>query len=155
MKQIRFDDLATLSSMVSSEYGPWSEPTTVSQEMINQFAELTGDSQWIHVDVDRARREGPFGEAIAHGFLVLSLATMIKNSTDYTVVGHGSALNYGLERVRFVSPVPAGSQLQGRTRIAGAEASKGGVMLTIGVAIHVVGQDRPAVSFDWKLLYRP
>jgi len=80
---------------------------------------------------------------------------MIKNSADYTVVGQGSALNYGLDRVRFVSPVPAGSQLQGRTRIAGVEESRGGVMLTIGVAIHVVGQDRPAVSFDWKLLYLP
>ena len=154
MKEIRFDDLGTLAAMVSDDYGPWSESVTVSQEMINQFADMTGDRQWIHVDVDRARSEGPFGEAIAHGFLVLSMATIIKNCADYTIVGHGSALNYGLERVRFVNPVPAGSMLQGRTRISAAEEAKGGVMLTIAVAIHVVGQARPAVSFYWKLLYR-
>jgi acyl dehydratase len=155
MQEIRFDDLSTLSSMVSQEWGNWSEPVAITQEMINVFADMTGDRQWIHVDVDRARSEGPFGEAIAHGFLVLGMSTLIKNTGDYLIVGHGSALNYGLEKVRFVSPVPAGSQLHGHTRIVAVGEEKGGVMLTVGVAIHVVGADKPAVCFDWKLLYRP
>ena len=63
MQEIRFDDLSTLSSMVSPEWGNWSRPVAVSQDMVNAFAEMTGDRQWIHVDVDRARRESPFGES--------------------------------------------------------------------------------------------
>lgn len=155
MQAVRFDDLDTLRSMISEDFGPWSDPVSIDQKMIDLFAEMTGDHQWIHVDVERARREGPFGNTIAHGFLVLGMSTIIKNTTSYQVVGHGNALNYGLENVRFVSPVPAGSSLHGHTRLCNVEETKGGVMLTVGVAIHVVEQERPALVFDWKLLYRP
>lgn len=154
MQEVRFDDLDTLRSMITAEFGPWSEQVTIDQKMIDLFAEMTGDHQWIHVDVDRAKKESQFGNTIAHGYLVLGMSTIIKNSTNYQIVGHGSALNYGLESVRFVSPVPAGSTLQGHTRLRHVEESKGGVMLTVGVAIHVVEEKRPAVAFDWKLLYR-
>lgn len=154
MREVRFDDVNTLRSMISDDFGGWSAPVTIDQDMIDRFADMTGDRQWIHVDVERARSHSPFGNTIAHGYLVLGMATMIKNSADYQVVGHGNALNYGLEGVRFVSPVPAGAALHGRTRLRAVEESRGGVMLTVGVAIHEVGQERPAVVFDWKLLYR-
>lgn len=154
MQEVRFDDLDTLRLMMTDEFGPWSDPVTIDQKMIDLFAEMTGDHQWIHVDVDRAQSEGPFGSTIAHGFLVLGLSTIIKNSISYRIIGHGNALNYGLEGVRFVSPVPAGSSLHGHTRLRHAEEAKGGVMLTVGVAIHVVSEERPAAAFDWKLLYR-
>ncbi|WP_019528280.1 MaoC family dehydratase [Dasania marina] len=154
MQDVRFDDLNTLHSMITDEYGPWSEPVTINQKMIDIFAEMTGDHQWIHTDVERAKQESEFGNTIAHGFLVLGMSTIIKNSTSYRIVDHGNVLNYGLDGVRFVSPVPAGSSLYGRTRLRQVEEAKGGVMLTVGVAIHVVGAERPAVVFDWKLLYR-
>ncbi|MBY8823582.1 MaoC family dehydratase [Sphingomonas colocasiae] len=154
MEEILFDDIATLERRISDDYGPWSEALDVPQPMITAFAEMTGDRQWIHVDTDRAVAESPFGTTIAHGFLVLSLSAIIKNSADYAIVGHASALNYGLEKVRFVSPVPSGSRIHGRTRIARVAREKGGTMLTVQVAIHIVGAERPALCFDWMLLYR-
>ncbi len=154
MQDVRFDDLETLNAMISDEFGPWSKQVTIDQNMIDQFAQMTGDHQWIHVDVDRAKTESPLANTIAHGYLVLGMSTIIKNSTNYKIIGHGNALNYGLDNVRFVSPVPAGSTLHGHTRLRQVEEAKGGVMLTVGVAIHVVGEERPAVAFDWKLLYR-
>jgi len=153
MDKIRFDDIAALTARKSEEFGPWSAPLEVPQGMVTTFAELTGDRQWIHVDTDRAE-QSPFGRTIAHGFLILGLSTIIKNNADYMVVGHGNALNYGLERVRFVAPVPTGSVIHGRTRIVSVAEEKGGTMLTVGVAIHVVGSEKPSVCFDWKLLYR-
>jgi len=154
MEEIRFDDVSALEQRISDDYGPWSQALDVPQSMIAAFAEMTGDRQWIHVDVDRAVEESPFGTTIAHGFLVLSLSAIIKNSADYAVVGHASALNYGLEKVRFISPVPAGSRIHGRTRIARVTHEKGGTMLTVQVAIHIVGVERPSLCFDWMLLYR-
>ncbi len=154
MKDIQFDDFETLESMISEDFGEWSKPVIIDQKMIDLFAELTGDHQWIHVDVSRAKRDSPFADTIAHGFLLLGLSTVIKNSTGYRIVGHNNALNYGLDGVRFVSAVPAGSQLHGHTRLRSVEQTKGGVMLTVGVALHVVGVERPAVVFDWKLFYQ-
>lgn len=155
MPAIPFNDLDALRRLVSSEFGPWSEPVVITQSMIDAFAEMTGDLQWIHVDVDRATRESPFGSTIAHGFLTLGMATIIKNSADLAIVGHGTALNYGIDGLRFVSPVPAGAAIHGRTRIAGVAEKKGGTELTVAVAIHVVGAQAPALVFDWKLLYLP
>ncbi|MBC2778967.1 MaoC family dehydratase [Parasphingopyxis marina] len=153
MDEIRFDAIAALEARKSEEFGPWSASVEVPQSMIAAFAEMTGDRQWIHVDKERAAAS-PFGTTIAHGFLVLALSPVIKNSAGYVVVGHGSALNYGLERVRFVAPVPAGASVHGHTRIVDVAEEKGGTMLTTGVAIHVVGSDKPSVCFDWKILYR-
>lgn len=118
------------------------------------FAELTGDRQWIHVDTERAARESPFGATIAHGFLVLSLAAELKKTAGFTVTGHGSALNYGVDRVRFIRPVLFDAEIRCRTRLQNVEEKKGGIMIDLGVAIHVLGEDAPAVSFVWKLLYR-
>ncbi|RED16344.1 acyl dehydratase [Parasphingopyxis lamellibrachiae] len=153
MDEIRYDDIAALTARKSEEFGPWSAPLDVPQEMITAFAEMTGDRQWIHVDPERAAQSA-FGSTIAHGFLILGLSTIIKNNADYAIVGHGNALNYGLERVRFVAPVPAGAAIYGHTRIVNVAEEKGGTMLTVGVAIHVVGAEKPSVCFDWKLLYR-
>ena len=154
MQEIRFDDLGALRARVSDQFGPWSAPVTIDQGMIDTFAEMTGDRQWIHVDVERARAQGPFGGTIAHGFLTLGMATIIKNSADFLVVGQGNALNYGIDELRFVAPVPAGASIRGRTRIADVEEKKGGTLLTVAVAIHQIDDDNPALVFKWKLLYR-
>lgn len=155
MQEIHFDDIAALQAKISDEFGPWSESLLITRETIQDFADMTGDHQWIHVDVERAKKESVFGEVIAHGFLLLSMATLIKNSTDYRIVGYGNALNYGMEKVRFLSPVLAGSSIYGRTRLREVTEDKGGVMTIVEVAIHVVDQKKPAVIFQWKLLYRP
>src|SRR5262245_6764629 len=104
--QIRFDDLAALKQLVGEDFGPWGPEIHVTQQRINQFADVTEDHQWIHLDVERARRESPFGGTIAHGFLVLSLIPALRRRTDRVIVGYGNVVNYGADKLRFVSPVP-------------------------------------------------
>ena len=118
MQDIRFDDIEGLRAKVSEEFGPWGPPVEVTQAMIDKFAELTGDHQWIHVDVERAKRESPFKGTIAHGFLTLSLLPVLRSGSDYKVIGYGNATNYGSDKLRFVSPVPAGSKVHARSRRA-------------------------------------
>lgn len=154
MRQIAFDDIEGLSGEITEAFGAWSTPVTITQAMIDVFAEMTGDRQWIHVDVERARAESPLKNTIAHGFLTLGMATVIKNTADFRVVGHGTALNYGIDGLRFLTPVPADSAVHGRSRIAAVELKSGGTLLTVAVAIHRVGDDTPALVFHWKLLYR-
>ncbi len=157
MERIAFDDTEALKKRVSAEFGGWSEPFEISQEMINQFADLTGDHQWIHVDVERCKKESPFGTTIAHGFLTLSLlpAMAAKARNDgYAIVGYGNAVNYGSDRLRFLAPVPAGSKVQCRTRLAGVEATPKGTKAIREIAIHVVGSERPAVLYQMVVLYQ-
>ncbi len=142
---VRFDDLQALGALVGAELGPWGEPMVVSQAMIDAFAALSGDRQWIHVDPERAAREGPFGGTVAHGYLVLGLLTALAPRGE-EIVGFSSAINYGLDEVRFVSPVPSGSAVHARRRIAHVR-KKGprGTQITFDNEIRVVGADRPAV----------
>ena len=159
MEKIRFDDVEALRRHVSAEFGPWSDELLVSQAMIDEFAELTGDRQWIHVDVERAKRESPFGTTIAHGFLTLSLLPRIgsgaRERADFEVVGHGSAVNYGSDKLRFMSPVPAGSKLRSRSRLASVEAAEKGTRLVREIAVAVVGSERPALLYQMIILYQP
>lgn len=155
MMQMRFDDVPGLTSLISGDYGEWSAERTVTQSDIDAFGELTGDLQWIHVDVTRARKESPFGSTIAHGFLILSLVAEMRKAGGLTITGHGNALNYGIDGLRFISPVPVGSSIHCRTRIEGVEEKGSGTIVDFGIAIHIVGQDRPSLVFRWKLFYRP
>ena len=83
MEEIRFDDIEALQKHVSEEFGEWSEPVEITQEMVNDFADVTGDHQWIHVDVERCASESPFGTTIAHGFLVLSLQPKMAGAASH------------------------------------------------------------------------
>ncbi len=159
MEQIKFDDIGALQAKLSEEFGPFGGELEVTQAMINQFAELTGDRQWIHVDVERCRRESPFGGPIAHGFLTLSLLPAIpakaRAADDWVIVGQGNVANYGSDKLRFLSPVPAGSKIQSRSRLAAVEASPKGTRLVREIAVHVVGSDKPALLYTMILLYQP
>lgn len=128
---------------------------TVTQDMIDRFADLTGDHQWIHVDVERAAAESPFGGTVAHGALILSLATTLLDFVhDDPPVGRG--VNYGADRLRFSVPVRAGARIRGRRTIIGADRlPEGGVKVTGRVIIEVEGSDKPACSFDSILLLFP
>jgi len=117
----------------------------VSQERIDKFAEATGDYQWIHVDVDRARLASPFGGTIAHGFLTLSLLGKFYEDYLSTALPFcDTGINYGLNRVRFTQPVVAGSMVRGRLRLSKVDDVPGGLQLTFAVAFEIQGSDKPA-----------
>jgi acyl dehydratase len=159
MEQIRFDDLAALGKKVSEEFGPFGGELEVTQKMINDFADLTGDRQWIHVDAERCRRESPFGGPVAHGFLTLSLLPLMsaksRDAGDFAIVGQGNVVNYGSDKLRFLSPVPSGAKIHSRSRLAGVEGVPKGTRIVREIAIHVIGQEKPALLYSMILLYQP
>ena len=134
---------ADLLAYVGKEIGV-SDWFGVDQAMIDKFAEATGDHQWIHVDVERAKREMPGGRTIAHGYLTLSLVPRLSH-TIYRVNRRSRGLNYGSNRVRFTGPVPAGSRIRLRQRIKAVEPVEGGVRITSESTVEVEGAARPAL----------
>ncbi len=148
---IRFDDIDAINATVNDEWSDWGPVFEMTQDKVNQFAELTGDHQWIHVDVERANA-GPFGGPIAHGFFTLSLMASISPRTE-AFEGVTGAVNYGANKLRFLSPVPIPSQLQCKTRLLKAEAKGSGTLLTSEAVIHEVGNERPAVLYEMLTLY--
>jgi len=129
---------------VGRELGP-TEWLTVDQGMIDTFADATGDHQWIHVDVERARREMPGGTTIAHGYLTLSLVPRMA-ATLVRVTKRSRGVNYGANKVRFTNAVPAGSRIRLRQRLANVEEVAGnGVRVTSEMTVEVEGQKRPAL----------
>jgi acyl dehydratase len=134
----RLDDLRML---VGQEVGV-SDWVTVDQQRIDRFAEATGDRQWIHVDPVRAA-QGPFGTTIAHGFLTLALMPELFD-TGFAIDDVRMGVNYGLNRVRFPAPVPAGSRLRGHFRLQAFDPLPGGAQLTVEVTMELEGSDKPA-----------
>ena len=154
MREISYDDIEGLRSLVSDDFGEWGPELEITQELIDDFAELTGDHQWIHVDVDRAR-SGPFGTTIAHGLLTLSISPRLRPPATFTLVGNGATLNYGSDRLRYVEPIRAGDRIHEHTRIADVQAHAKGTRVTLEIAIHVVGKERPSLAFFPVTLYTP
>lgn len=137
-----------LEPRVGSEIAvsPW---LTVDQDRIRLFADATDDHQWIHVDPERAKN-GPFGGTIAHGFLTLSLMPrMIKEALE--VEGVRMSVNYGLNKVRFTSPVPSGSRVRARLALGKLEKLDGGVQLTWNVTVEREGGERPCLVAEWLI----
>ena len=129
---------------VGEELGP-SEWLTVTQEMIDKFADATGDHQWIHVDVERAKKEMPGGKTIAHGYLTLSLLPRLA-PTLMKVEKRRRGLNYGSNRVRFTAPVPAGARVRLRQKLLKVEPVEGnGFRVTSEMTMEVEGNSRPAM----------
>ena len=146
-------DVRTLRDRVGEEIavGDWLE---ITQERINQFADATGDHQWIHVDPARAASESPFRTTIAHGFLTLSLlSTLIREAIQFS--GIRMAINYGLNKVRFVSPVPAGSRVRARLAIGSVEDIGGAVQVTWSATIERAGSEKPSCIAEWLVRYYP
>ena len=135
------DGISGLEQRVGEHLG-YSEWHEVTQEQVNLFADATGDHQWIHVDVERAKA-GPFGSPIAHGYLTLSLAPMLL-SEILVVSGVAMGINYGLNKLRFPSPVPVGSKLRAGATLAGVEQVSGGVQVTLAVTFEIEGGSKPA-----------
>ena len=147
MARVAFGNLEGLAAKVGQEVvvSDWLE---VTQERINQFADATGDHQWIHVDVERARRESPFGTTIAHGFLTLSLLShFLNNSLEFGNSKMG--VNYGCNRLRFTAPVKAGSRLRARFKLKEFQRIEGGVQMIWDVAMECEGQQKPVLVAEW------
>ena len=133
--------LAELKGLIGQEVAV-SDWIQITQERVNLFAEATGDRQWIHLDVERCRKESPFGGTVAHGFLTLSLLPMLmENAFVMTDVKMG--VNYGLNKVRFPSIVPVGSRVRGRMTLLTVEDIEGGAQMTWQVTMEQEGGDKP------------
>jgi acyl dehydratase len=131
------------------ETSPPSEWLVVSQAMIDAFAGLTGDRQWIHVDVERATRESPFGGPVAHGLLVLSLVPQMMTAAGVPWLSSRLGVNYGADRLRFITPVRAGTRIRVQQSLKGVEAyGDGGAKVTTAVVVEIDGQPRPACAVD-------
>ena len=130
-----------LKSSVGNHLG-YSNYLTITQERVNQFAEATGDHQWIHVDVERAKA-GPFGAPIAHGYLTLSLGPVLLPEI-FTVGGISMGVNYGANKIRFMSPVQVGSKLRAGAKLVNVEDVAGGAQVTMEVTFEVEGASKPS-----------
>jgi acyl dehydratase len=147
-----FTTLDEIAAAAGEELGA-SEWLEVTQERIDQFADATGDHQWIHVDTDRAK-EGPFGTTIAHGFLTLSLIPQF-NTQVFGLETPGAKLNYGLNKVRFPHPVPVGSRLRDRISLTAVTDLAGGKQITLKHVIEIEGIEKPASIAEMLVLLLP
>jgi acyl dehydratase len=137
--------MSTLEEFKGREIGV-SRWVVVDQKRIDEFAECTGDRQWIHVDVERARRESPYGGTIAHGYLTLSLAASLAIDAGVIPADAAAALNYGLDKVRFVAPVRAGARVRNRILLRQVEnKADGRALLTMENTIEIEGETKPAL----------
>jgi acyl dehydratase len=141
-----FNGVEELRAAVGTELGV-SDWVTVDQTRIDTFADATGDHQWIHVDEERAKA-GPFGTTIAHGFLTLSLLPVLISQV-YRIDNTRMGINYGLNRVRFTSPVPVGSKVRGNIDLIDVADVTGGVQITVKVTVEIEGSERPALVAEW------
>lgn len=142
MKATRFSGIDDAKSRIGQEIGI-SDWLSIDQARVNGFADVTGDQQWIHVDVERAGRESPFGGPIAHGYLTLSLLAKFAGEC-IAVDGIKLAVNYGLNRVRFASPVKVGSRVRARFTLAAVEDIAGGAQMLWQATIDIEDNDKPA-----------
>ena len=145
----RINGIGELKELVGQHLG-YSEYVTITQEQVNQFADATGDHQWIHVDVEKANA-GPFGGPIAHGYLTLSLGPTLSPQI-YTVGGVSMGVNYGCGKVRFPSPVPVGARLRLGATLLKVEEVAGGVQTTLEFSFEV--EDAPKPSCVAEVIYR-
>ncbi len=150
MKTISFDEVAGLAGQ---EIGA-SDWIVIDQDRINKFADATGDHQWIHIDVERAKKEMPGGKTIAHGYLTLSLIPMFA-AQILRITGVSRGINYGSNKVRFTNMVPVGSRVRAKQKLLSVEPRAGGLQLVNEMTIEIEGQDRPAcVAETISLIYK-
>jgi acyl dehydratase len=141
-------DPMTLERMVGEEVGV-SDWALLDQDRINAFADVTFDPYFIHTDPERAKKETPFGSTIAHGFLTLSMLSAMAYDALPDIEGRTMGMNYGFDKIRFISPVRAGSKVRGRFTIAGVTRKPGQIVVRYGVAVEIEGQDKPALAAEW------
>jgi acyl dehydratase len=150
MTDINWKDQEALNALLSEEFGDWSNTVLVDQDLINQYAELSGDKMWLHIDEERCAKESPFGGTIAHGFLILSLITKMAGgpSPISRITGFGHMMNYGSDKLRFLGAVPVNSEIYSRNRIKEIAVSENKTRVVLETHVHVVGSDAPALIYE-------
>lgn len=146
------ESIEELKSLVGQEVAA-SDWLEVTQGRVNQFAEVTGDHQWIHINPERAKAETPFGGTIAHGFLTLSLLSQFAASTVRVKGEFKMGINYGLNKVRFVSPVLVGSRIRARFTLQAVEEVAGGYQLAWSIAVETENATKPSMVAEWLVRY--
>jgi len=146
------DGIDELKSLVGQEVSAsdWFE---VTQERVNAFADATGDHQWIHIDTERAKAQSPYGTTIAHGFLTLSLLSHLAEQAVSVKGDIKMGINYGLNRLRFPSPVPVGSRIRARFTLQSVEDVTGGAQITWAVTVETEGAQKPSLAAEWLIRY--
>ena len=152
MSQRVIEGIEELRGMIGEEVGA-SDWLEVTQSRINDFADATEDHQWIHIDTERAKTDSPFGSTIAHGFLTLSLLPYLA-AQAFTVRGNFKmGINYGLNKLRFISPVKSGSRVRARFTLQAVEDVAGGAQITWAVTVESEGGAKPALAAEWLVRY--
>jgi acyl dehydratase len=139
-------NFADIKSLIGQDLGE-SQWHTVTQPDINTFADVTHDHQWIHIDADRAKKESPYKTTIAHGYYTLSLVPHLMSQV-WRVKGVKMGVNYGLNKLRFPSPVPVGARVRAKGKLLNVEDVKGGAQVTVEVTIEVEGSEKPAAVIE-------
>jgi Acyl dehydratase len=154
MQTIDFKDQKNLNSLVTEEFTEWSEPLKVTQEMINTFADLSGDDLWIHVDEERCATESPFKSTIAHGFLIMCLLSKMPTGEDVTktITGWRNIMNYGSDKLRFLNVVPVNSEIHARNRVIKIEVEEHKTKVLLEAQVKVVGQEKLALLYQLTLV---
>ena len=152
MTELQFDDIDIINAAATGDYGDFGPVIAVTQEMINQFADITRDHQWIHVDEEQAAAS-PFGGTIAHGFLSLSLLPHLVHG-QIPIVGHKHVVNYGADSLRFITPVRAGQSVHAKSRLLKALKKDSGTLIKTSVALHVVNNEKPSILYHMLTLYQ-
>jgi acyl dehydratase len=147
-----FSSVKELPDAVGEHFG-YSEWLTVTQERVNQFADATGDHQWIHVDPERAR-QGPFGGPIAHGYLTLSLVSVLMRDI-YRVDGLAMAINYGTDRVRFPAPLPVGASVRAGGELLSVRETPQGYQIVVRMTVEAQGIEKPVCVADAVVILVP
>ena len=155
MTDINYKDQDALNALVTEEFSDWSNKVLIDQTLINQYAELSGDDMWLHVDVERCAKESPFGSTIAHGFLILSLISKMTSgpSPIGDITGFGHMMNYGSDKLRFLGAVPVNSEIHSRSRIKEIDVSEHKTKVVMETHVHAVGSDKPALIYELMFVF--
>lgn len=154
VERLSVETFSEIADHVGARFGP-SDWIEVDQTLIDQFAVVTGDHAWFHIDVDRARRDMPDGLTIAHGLLTLSLTIRLLHGLIAIRRTSGRSFNYGYDRIRFLEPVQAGARIRLRGEVAGAERRPNGVRIQLHLTVEMEGSAKPALVADWIELSLP
>ena len=154
MSAIDFKDQENLNSLISDEFCDWSPILLVTQQMIDTFAELSGDTLWIHTDPARRAEQSPFKSTIAHGFLLLSLLSKMPLPEDVTqkIGGYRQIMNYGSDKLRFLQPVPVDSEIHARSRVMAVDVSERKTVVTLENQIQMVDAEKPSLLYQLSLV---
>ena len=155
MQAIDFKDQEQLNTLLSEEFSDWSKPLLITQEMINDFAEVSGDRLWIHIDPQKCEKYSPFKSTIAHGLLLLSVLSQLNTGSDISkqIGGYQQIMNYGSDKLRFMSPVPVKSEIHARSRVVDISVQERKTTATLEWQIAVVGSDDLSLLYHMTLVF--